>query len=39
LVSRVSNWPYSSFGNYVARGELPEDWGGDVGELAGDFGE
>jgi len=27
-VTRVANWPYSSFHRYVARGELPEDWGG-----------
>jgi len=28
LVSRVIDWPYSSFHRYVARGELPADWGG-----------
>jgi putative transposase len=39
LVRRVSDWPYSSFKHYVARGDLPPDWGGDVGELAGSFGE
>jgi putative transposase len=33
------DWPYSSFKHYVARGDLPPDWGGDVGELAGSFGE
>lgn len=30
LASRVSDWPHSSFHQYVKRGELPEDWGGDV---------
>src|SRR5581483_2480789 len=33
LVSRVSDWPHSSFRNFVARGDLPADWGGDLGEL------
>ena len=27
-VPRVKDWPYSSFHDYVARGILPEDWGG-----------
>lgn len=27
-VSRVTDWSYSSFHDYVARGVLPEDWGG-----------
>ena len=39
LVSRVCDWPHSSFKNYVARGILPQDWGGDVGEMMGSFGE
>jgi hypothetical protein len=39
LVARVSDWPYSSFHRYVARGDLPIDWGGDVREIAGEFGE
>jgi putative transposase len=39
LVTRVRDWPYSSFHQCVARGELPEDWGGDMRELAGSFGE
>jgi putative transposase len=37
--TRVVDWPYSSFHRYVARGDLPADWGGDVSEMAGDFGE
>jgi putative transposase len=38
-VSRVGNWPYSSFHRYVVRGLLPPDWGGDVAEITGAFGE
>jgi putative transposase len=37
--TRVVDWPYSSFHRYVASGDLPADWGGDLGEIAGDFGE
>ena len=39
LVRRVCDWPYSSFEHYVARGDLPRDWGGDLGEIRGSFGE
>lgn len=40
LVSRVCDWPHSSFHQYVKRGDLPEDWGGDIRELPGaTFGE
>ena len=39
LVSRVCDWPHSSFHQYVARGELPQDWGGDMKDVAGAFGE
>jgi len=39
LVSRVIDWPHSSFHQYVEREELPPDWGGDVREIAGSFGE
>jgi len=40
LVSRVADWPHSSFHRYVARGDLAEDWGGDVRDVAGSsFGE
>ena len=28
LVTRVSDWPYSSFHRYVRHGLLPKDWGG-----------
>ena len=39
LVSRVADWPHSSFHRYVERGTLPTDWGGDVRDIAGAFGE
>ncbi len=40
LVSRVRDWPHSSFHRYVERGDLPEDWGGDVRDQPGaSFGE
>jgi putative transposase len=39
LVPRVTDWPYSSFHRYVARGVLPEDWGGDAMNATGQFGE
>jgi putative transposase len=40
LVSRVCDWPHSSFHRYVKRGDLPGDWGGDIRELPGSiFGE
>jgi putative transposase len=38
LVSRVSDWPYSSFHRYVRLGWLPEDWGGTVDSVDG-YGE
>jgi len=38
-VSRVRDWPYSSFHLYVRRGILPEDWAGDVDEDRINFGE
>jgi putative transposase len=39
LVPRVRDWPHSSFHQFVSRGELPEDWGGDMQEIIGSFGE
>jgi putative transposase len=38
-VTRVCDWPYSSFHRYVNNGLLPADWGGDLGEIEGRFGE
>jgi putative transposase len=39
LVTRVADWPHSSFAGYVRRGILPPDWGGDIRELPGRYGE
>jgi putative transposase len=39
LVTRVCDWPHSSFHRFVARGMLPIDWGGDVKVATGAFGE
>ncbi|MGH6702205.1 MAG: REP-associated tyrosine transposase [Bradyrhizobium sp.] len=38
-VRRVADWPHSSFHRYVQHGLLPADWGGDVTEMQGSFGE
>jgi putative transposase len=38
-VSRVKDWPYSSFHRWVKLGIYPEDWGGDVKETGTEFGE
>jgi putative transposase len=38
-VSRVVDWPHSSFHRYVNQGLLEVDWGGDMKEIAGSFGE
>jgi putative transposase len=39
LVSRVLDWPHSSFHRFVERGILPLDWGGDLADITGGFGE
>jgi len=39
LVSRVQDWPYSSFHLYVRRGLLPEDWAGEADGASPAFGE
>jgi putative transposase len=39
LVSRVCDWPHSSFHQHVKRGFLPADWGGDMRDISGAFGE
>jgi putative transposase len=39
LVTRVADWPHSSFHRYVAQGILAADWAGDGTELLGSFGE
>jgi REP-associated tyrosine transposase len=38
LVTRVSDWPHSSFHRDVRAGIFPEDWAGDIA-TTGDFGE
>jgi putative transposase len=38
-VTRVCDWPHSSFSRYVVKGLLPADWGGDVRHFTGKFGE
>ncbi|WP_315834562.1 REP-associated tyrosine transposase [Bradyrhizobium prioriisuperbiae] len=39
LVSRVRDWPLSSFQRYVREDLLPEDWAGDVADDQFDYGE
>jgi putative transposase len=39
LVTRVCDWPYSSFHLYVRQGLLPQDWGGTIGEFKEGYGE
>jgi putative transposase len=39
LVSRVCDWPHSSFHRYVKEGLVPDDWAGDVREEGDGFGE
>jgi putative transposase len=38
-VSNVVDWPHSTFHRFVSKGLLPPDWGGDMQEIAGAFGE
>jgi putative transposase len=39
FVTRVCDWPHSRLHRYVTRGELPPDWGGDMRDITGSFGE
>jgi putative transposase len=39
LVSRVRDWPHSSFHRYVQQGLLPADWAGDFDDGGFDCGE
>jgi len=39
LVPRVVDWPHSSFHKHVANGLLSADWGGDMRDVSGSFGE
>ncbi len=38
-VTRVADWPHSSFHRFVERGLLTADWGGDMRDSPGSFGE
>jgi putative transposase len=38
-VSRVMDWPHSSFHRMVRLGVYPEDWAGDSRDFGGEFGE
>jgi putative transposase len=38
-VTRVADWPYSTFHRYVGDGVYPKDWGGAVETLDQPFGE
>jgi putative transposase len=38
-VTRVADWPHSSFHRFVERGLLEADWGGDLKDIEGAFGE
>jgi putative transposase len=38
-VARVADWPHSSFHRYVEGGLLAADWGGDMRDIQGLFGE
>jgi len=39
LVTRVQDWPHSSFHLFVRRGWLSDDWGGEFEKPPGNFGE
>jgi putative transposase len=38
-VTKVLDWPHSSFHRYVRDGILPQDWAGDLAQDSGSFGE
>lgn len=39
LVTRPTDWPYSSLHRFVREGRMPADWGASAVALAGGFGE
>jgi putative transposase len=39
LVTRVRDWPHSSFHRMVKPGDYPEDWAGDLSDFDDAFGE
>jgi putative transposase len=38
-VTRVADWPHSTFHRFVENGLLAADWGGDLKDISGSFGE
>jgi putative transposase len=38
-VTRAADWPHSSFHRHVEQGLLAPDWGGDMRDIQGSFGE
>jgi putative transposase len=38
-VGRVADWPHSSFHRFVEKGLLVADWGGDIRNIGGSYGE
>jgi putative transposase len=39
LVKQVRDWSHSSFHRYVEQGILSADWGGNMRDIVGQFGE
>jgi putative transposase len=39
LVSRVRDWPHSSFHSFVRQGLLPQDWAGEISDGDSSYGE
>jgi len=39
LVQQVADWPHSSFHKFVKDGSVSADWGGNVCDVSGQFGE
>jgi putative transposase len=39
LVKQARDWSHSSFHRYVEQGVLPADWGGNMRDVVGQFGE
>ena len=39
LVTRLAEWPHSSFHRYVKKGILPMDWAGDMALEENRYGE
>ncbi len=39
LVTRPTDWPYSSLHRFVRQGRIPADWGAGAAVIGGEFGE